>query len=223
MKKKKIIVYAIVLLLLVSCVGLGAISMFMGNSYKNNKVTFEVQDDLAYSKIEAKYYYNNQENTDKAYGPEYYTQSSDLNLEEFSGFKTWNIGDSQFNPEYDGVETFKYEVIITNLNSEKALSITLADVAIGNKTENNNTIVCFYTKISYTIGGGVEEVQFNNKAGEEINTNYYTTGHTSVDLNVAKQVPVGSQIKIVIELERKTKTESFTIANNFRVNLATAD
>lgn len=222
MKNKKVIIYSIILLLLISCVGLGAASLIMADNYKNNNVTFEVEDDMAYSKIEGKYYYNNQEQTAKAYGPEYYTQSSDLDIQAFNGFKTWNIGDSTFNPEYDGVETFKYEITITNLNTEKALEITLADVAIGNKTENNVTVLCFYTKISYFIGEGTEQVQFNNKEGEEVNLNYYSEGQTSVDINVASQVAVNSKIKIVVELERKTKTESFTILNNFKVNLQTA-
>ena len=73
------------------------------------------------------------------------------------------------------------------------------------------------------VGDGEEDVQFYNKAGEEVNLNYYTDGHNTVDIGQAEKVPVGSKIKIVIEITRLTRTEAFIISNNFRVGLATTN
>ena len=225
MKKGKILIYSVVLLLLVACVGLGAFSLVIKDSYSNNKITFEVNNNGAYCKVSGKYYYNGAEQTDKNYDPTAYTQSSDLQPEKFEGFPVWNIGESMFDVEYEGAspETLTYEITIENLNSEKALTITLSDVAVGEKQKEQETLMCFYTKITYQLSNEEAEVQFNNKTGEEVNIGYYTSGQKSVDVSAIKEIPVASSITITIELERKTKTEEFTFLNNFKVNIDTVN
>lgn len=225
MKKGKILIYSVVLLLLVACVGLGAFSLVMKDRYTNNKITFEVNYDGAYCKVSGKYYYNGNEQTDKRYDPTAYTQSSDLQPEKFEGFPVWNIGESMFDVEYKGEnpETLTYEITIENLNPEKTLAITLSDVAVGEKQKAQETFMCFYTKITYQLSDEEAEVQFNNKTGEEVNIGYYTSGQKTVDVSAIKEIPVASSITITIELERKTKTEEFTFLNNFKVNIDTVN
>ena len=69
MKKRKIIIYSIVLLLLLSCIGLGTFSLLMGEKFTNNNIVFEVNDEEAYCQISGEYFYNNVVDADKAYTP----------------------------------------------------------------------------------------------------------------------------------------------------------
>lgn len=223
MKKRKIVIYSIIAFLLLACVGLGTASLLMGDKFTNNNISFQVDDAAAYCRITGEYFYNNEEQTEKKYEG-VYAQNDDLQPTEFSGFPVWNIGESHFNREYQGKESLKYQITIENLNSSKSLQITLADVAIGEKMKTNNSkVMCFFTKITYKVDDGSEEVQFSNKTGEEVNTMLYTPGQQVIDINTPKLVPVDSQIIITIELLRNTNTESFNLANNFTVGIATVE
>lgn len=224
MKKRKIVVYSIIAFLLLACVGLGTASLVMGDKFTNNNISFQVNDSAAYCKVTGKYFYNGEEQAGKSYDTQVYSQSSDLQPTEFGGFPVWNIGESHFDREYQGKETLKYQITIENLNPSKALQITLADVAVGEKIKTNNSkVMCFFTTITYQVDQGAQEVQFSNKTGEEVNNTLYTSGQQVIDINTPKSVPVASQIIITIELERNTNTESFNLANNFTVGIATAE
>ena len=226
MKKQKIVIYSLILVLLVTCIGFGIITMFVQNRYKNNNVSFEVNDNMGYCKVSGKYYYNGEEITEKAYAEQEYSLRSDLDEKPFRGFAKWDLGQSIFNVDYKGEnpETLTYVISITNLNKEKPLSITISDVAVGEKLRNNQMIMCFYTTISYKINGvdNVDNVLFSNKDGEEVNTGFHTIGEKFVNINSGIDVPVNGEIIITISIERKTKTEQFSFDNNFKVNIGVA-
>lgn len=220
MKKKKIVFYSIILLLLLGCLGMGAISIFMGDSYKNNNVSFVVDKSQAYCRIEGSYYYNGQIQNDKSYLKEY-GYGGDLSENAFQGFPIWDLGVSKFDVEYSGEapETFSYIIKITNLNPNKDLAITLADIAVGEKIKTNKTVICFYTTITYDIGGVDSGVLFSNKEGQEVNEQLYTSGQKVVDINNKTVIPINSYTIIKVELERKTLIEPFQFVNNFRINI----
>lgn len=221
MRKKKIIFNGIILLLLILSVGLGIMSIFMGDRYKNNKVSFVVDKAHAYCRIEATYFYNGQIQNDKTYSKAY-EYGQDLSQGGFEGFPAWDLGTSMFDVEYSGAtpETFSYVIKISNLNPDRDLCVTLADIAVGEKIKSNKTVMCFYTTITCDIGGTSSSVLFSNKEGEEANEHIYTSGQKLVDINSETIIPIGSYITIKVEIERKTRVEAFEFANNFKINIS---
>lgn len=218
MKKKRVIFYSIILLVLVVFVGVGVIGFISKDTYKNNNITFVVDSLKAYSRIQGKYYYNGQELTNKAYD-EKYTEEDEYSKDGTKSFKQWDIGESAFTGETN-TETFSYEITITNLNREHALAITLSDVAVGEDLVYSQKEVYFYTTIAYQLSGQSSQVMFSNVEGQEINYSLFTLGTKKVAISTPQQIGVNQSLTITIQIQRKTKVNSFDFVNNFKINLS---
>lgn len=223
MQRRKLIIYVVILILLFVSLGAGTFAILKQNSYKDNNVTIEITNKKAYSRIQAKYYHNGEEKTDLSYD-ESYEEGYDYSPNGFTTYPEWKIGESAFTVDYngEGPETLKYEIIVTNLNNEYDLLVSLKDVAVGEKEVGAEKEVYFYTTISYQINSQEPEIKFCNKEDSLVGYNEYN-GNQKVSVKDQQLIPkaqsINSTLKIVIEIERKTKVKAFDISNNFKISL----
>lgn len=224
MKKKKIVIYSVILVILLCCISLGTAAILAGNQYKNNNISFVVEDDEAYCMISGEYFYNGESVNDKTYTEVSYKKEDYYSEKGFSGFKVWDIGDSYFDSSYDSenLENFEYKIQITNLNEVKNLVVSMADVAVGEKVVNSEKEILFYTTITYQIDNGSNNVMFCNKEDNLVNYDLYS-GNQKVSINndKAQVLEPNQKISIGIKIERKTKVTSFNIKNNIKISLST--
>ena len=218
MKKKKLLFYISIMVVLIAFLTVGVVSFLVGDTYKNNNIVFYLDSTNAYSRIQGKYFYNNEEQIEKAYDQSY-TEEDELSKNGVRNFETWDIGISSFTGQTD-FEEFKYEIVITNLNNNNPINISLSNVAVGEQIKNNEKIILFYTTITYQMGNEAPTVMFSNKEGSEVNYGLYAQGTKSVSLSDKKQIDIEKSLKITVQIERKTKVESFTIDNNMQINLS---
>lgn len=234
MTKRKIIFYSIILIILFSFLTVGTIGTIMGNTYKNNEVSFVVDDVKAYCNILGKFYYKNSETqyaevTDTLYRPynQTYYPGAEYSQQGFDGFAQWeSLPDANFNIDKKQ-EVYKYEIVITNLNPNLDLSVQLKNVIIGQETTSEDLL--FYTTISYKLDDGENVVKFSNK-GEGVNLGLYKNNTRRVSLIKDVQsgvdnsaiIPVKSKLTISVEIERKTITKTINgdiYTNNFTISL----
>lgn len=225
MKRKRLIIYIVVLILMICFIGVGVASLIMQNKYKNNNVEFELNDAQAYCIIDGKYFINGHENTDKAY-LESYQVGSEYDKNGFDGFPMWNIGESRFEiSEENEQNIIKFEIKITNLNANSPISVILKDVAVGEEIDGGNTYRYFNTKITYKLGEETAAVKFNNKEGEQVNYESYINESKVVDVPLIELAAYNSanpyEIQITIEFERVEKVKRFDFDNNFKIILDT--
>lgn len=222
MKRKRLVLYIIVLILMICLIGVGVASFIIQNQYTNNNVEFELGSAQAYCTISGKYYINGVEDENYAYYDSY-EYGSEYEKNGFDGFDTWNIGESKFEAIGDDsvANTIKFEISIVNLNPTESITASLHDVAVGEIFENNTVHRYFNTKITYQFGAGSIETKFNNREGEQVNYESYITNSKTISVP-AQEIAIANQLKITIEFERIEKVEAFSFHNHFLIKLNAA-
>lgn len=215
--KKRIIIYSVLVCILTSLICFGLFDLILKTRYKNNEITFRVNNDDAFFVASGEYYYGDTSEPTKTYSAQY------IQEEYYSGkqvtISPWNIGESKFvndddNPN-NNVKTLTYVINIKNANSERNLAINLLSVA-AHKTPY------FYTEISYKNADNDEITKFsNNPDNLVLNDLYYNPVTNPTKVNITEKEVVGSNksLQITIKLTLNTRTKSFTVDNNFILEL----
>lgn len=235
MVKRRVIIYVVTLITLLTCVSVGTVAAVQNNKFKNNNISFIVGSENAYCSLEAKYYYCGEEKVEQAYEKKTYTETERYSKEGFSGFGSWtNLNTkSYFDKNYDKSEpeTIMFEFHVTNLSYQDDLYISLYDIAVGEQLPSQGNEVYFYTTISYEINGA-ETIMFTNSEPKVNYDMYINQGQSQkITLNTESTVcklgkiesgnmPVNAKIKI--KMERKTIVSRFNIKNNIKVNFSTS-
>lgn len=214
--KRKIIIYSVLLGLLLIMAGVGVFDLVIKTKYKNNEITFRVQNEDAFFVANASYYYGDVTEATKTFNLSY-SQDDYYNGKVCQG-GTWNIGNSQFvydeNNSQNNITLLKYVFSIKNINDEKKLNVKLSNVAA-----NINNY--FTTTINYKNGTN-DRVMFSNNPNNEVNKSLYYNEATpnKVDISTNEYVEMGQTLEITITLELIKVAESFNISNNFSLELA---
>lgn len=213
---KKIIYYSILLGVLAILTGFGIYNLISATTYKNNEVTFQVNNDDAFFEAHGNYYYGQTNEPTSTYVGAKYSQD-DYYLGNIPTFSVWSLGTSEFvidsaNPENDVTE-LKYVITITNLNLEKELNIDIKGIAVH---PNNHFITTVHYKDSINdklMFSSDDSVVGNNK------DLYYnldkTTDADDRYVNILNyKIASLDTLEITITLELNTKTKEFTLDNN---------
>ena len=234
MTKRKIIFYSAIIIILLSFLTLGTVVMLMGDTYKNNEVSFFIDDVKAQCNISGKFFYKDKQsdyaevtdNSYKAYNQTYYP-GEEYSPSGFGGFAIWDsLPDAKFNVGKEE-EVYKYEIVITNLNPTLELTAQIKNVIVGEDLADGDLL--FYTTISCQINDGENVIKFSNK-GEGVNKDLYQDNSLHVSLvkdiesgvDNSTKIPVNSKLKISVEIERRTNTKPIdgdTYTNNFTISL----
>ena len=215
--KRKIIIYSVLLGLLLIMTGVGIFDLVIKTKYKNNEITFRVQNDDVFFVANASYYYGDVSEATKTFNLSY--SQGDYYKGKVCQGGTWNIGNSQFvyddnNPQ-NNITLLKYVFSIKNINDEKKLNVKLSNVAA-----NKNNY--FITTISYKNGTN-DRVMFSNNPNNEVNKKLYYNEFTTpykVDISTNEYVKKEQTLEITITLELIKVAESFNVSNNFSLELA---
>lgn len=214
--KKKIIYYSILLALLTVAVGFGMYNIVASTNYKNNRVSFKVNNDDAFFQASGTYYYGAVDEPTSTYVGAKYSQEDYYNgvTPEFA---TWDLGTSEF--VYDStnsknnVTVLKYIVTIKNINTERILKVDMKGVAVHSDAH-------FITTISCKLGSNQDQLVFCNDPDSSANLNIYNSNNDYVDIT-NKQIASGETVQFTISFELNTKTKQFTLDNNVSFELST--
>ena len=221
---KKIIYYSILLGVLVIAAGLGLYNLIIGTTYRNNEVSFKVNNDDAYFQAWGDYYYGNTDTPTSTYEGAIYSQE-DFYQGTVPSFSVWSLGTSEFvidnaNAENDVTE-LKYVVSIKNLNMEKALNIDVKGIAVH---PNNHFITTVHYKRTAFDG-----IIFSNDEDSPVNKDLYYNLDKTTDADdryvniVNQQLAIGDTLQITISLTLNTKTKGFTLDNNIAFEMTAID
>lgn len=219
---KRIIYYSILLGLLTIVAGFGLYSLISATSYKNNDISFKVNNEDAFFQASGDYYYGATDTPTSTYEGAKYSQE-DYYQGIVPSFSIWSLGTSEFivdasNPENDVTE-LKYVVKIKNLNMENSLNIDVKGVAVHPSSH-------FITSIHYKTST-VDGIIFSNDEDNPVNKDlYYNLDKNSPDddryVNVVNQeLASGDTLEITINLILNTKTKQFTFDNNITFEIST--
>ena len=215
--KKRIILYSILLGILTVTFGLGIYGLISATRYKNNNVSFVVNNNQAYFSSIGQYYCG--ENAILSGVPNSSYEARYTQADYYNGANgtvdAWQIGASEFiysdiEPETN-VSTLKYVIKIKNENSERNLSVKLNGVAV-------NQYNYFITNIKYQNGDNSETTVFSNDPENLVNYNLYfnpTISPNKVDIPTEEVVQRGDTLTVTITLTLNTKTKAFNLENNF--------
>lgn len=221
---KKIIYYSILLGLLVVAVGFGLYNLIIGTSYKNNELSFKVNNEDAFFQAWGDYYCGSTDTPTSTYVGAKYSQE-DYYQGNIPTFSVWSLGTSEFiidnnNPENDVTE-LKYVVTIKNLNMEKSLNIDVKGVAVHPNAH-------FITSIHYK-SSAFDGIIFSNDTDSPVNKDLYynldkTTDSDDRYVNIVNhQIGSGDTLEITISLQLNTKTKEFTLDNNISFEMTTVN
>ena len=221
---KKIIYYSILLGVLVIAAGLGLYNLIIGTTYRNNEVSFKVNNEDAYFQAWGDYYYGNTDTPTSTYEGAKYSQE-DFYQGTVPSFSVWSLGTSEFvidnaNAENDVTE-LKYVVSIKNLNMEKALNIDVKGIAVH---PNNHFITTVHYKSTAFDG-----IIFSNDEDSPVNKDLYYNLDKTTDADdryvniVNQQLAIGDTLQITISLTLNTKTKGFTLDNNIAFEMTAID
>lgn len=222
---KKMIYYGILLGLLAIVAGFGLYNIVSSVNYKNNELTFKVNNEEAYFQASGDYYYGDTDVPTSTYVGAKYSQD-DYYQGVVPSFSVWSLGTSEFkiddaNPD-NNVTTLKYVISIKNLNTEKSLNINTKNVAV-------HPYAHFITTIHYE-STSFNGVIFSNDPDNSVNkVLYYNLDKTSdADdkyVSIPNQALVsGDTLKITITLTLNTKTKEIRdFDNNITFELSAID
>lgn len=220
--KNKIIIYSVLLVVLTVLTGFGIFNLILKTHYKNNEVSFKINDVDAYFQAVGNYYYGDVSEPTKTFEAEYLEEK----YYEGSGtvIKVWDIGESKFinddeHPE-NNVMLLKYEVTITNCNVEKNLNIKLSDVAV--HRDNYFTTEIYYEKDE------ISNLIFSNVPDNEKNMDIYynpVVNPNKASITTNEVVGIGKSLKVTIllKLTQRTKPIDPPMDNNFYFTLETVE
>lgn len=208
--RRRIVIYSIFLALLTALTGLGVYNLIRSTVYKNNEVSFVVNNQEAYFIADGSYYYGKDAEASYPYHARYLQE--DYYQGQSASVGTWTIGTSQF--KVDEITELKYVINISNKNDKRNLKVNLSKVAM-------HKGVNFITEIKYQIADQAEEIVFSNKEGQQVNYSYYNESSSPDSVTVGDDavLGIGKSMQITITLTLNTKTKGFTINNNFAITL----
>lgn len=217
--KRRIIIYSVLLGFLTVLTGVGLFNLVVNTRYRNNEVSFKVNNDQAFFEVVANYYYGETAEPANSYNAKY-LQEDFYNGEEAT-VNAWEIGPSVFvkddeHPE-NNIELLTYTINITNRNAERNLNVKVNNVAVQKDAY-------FITEIFYKNDENDEKLMFTNdveKSSEDGYLQFYNPAVNPNLVSITQNEVVGSNktLQIKITLKLNTRTKAFTVDNNFSIEL----
>ena len=217
--KSRIIIYSVLLGLLTALTGVGLFNLVVNTRYKNNEVSFKVNNDQTFFEVAGNYYYGEITEPTKTYNAKYIQEDFYNGID--ATIEPWDIGASQFirddeHPENDK-DILTYIINITNKNSERNLNVKLNNVAV-------HKDAYFITEISYVNDGINKGLMFTNDSQKSDDDGYLNSYNPAVNPNLVsissdEIVAFNKTLQIKITLKLNTRTKAFTVDNNFSIEL----
>ncbi|MBE7082756.1 MAG: hypothetical protein E7378_03685 [Clostridiales bacterium] len=222
MNKLRLTINIILAVLLVFLGTLGTVQLVKDWKYKNNDVSFIVNDQDAYFSAVGNYYYGQEAINSKTPSIEEYkveyTQEHYYAKEEFQ-VGNWAIGDTKF--VLDEIDIFMIELNITNLNLEYAMVAKAKDIAYQNNTTAGEIDPFFITKVDYKNGSSAQKTVFCNDPENKVNLHYYNASAALKTVSINEEVIApGETLTMIFTYKLNTRTDKFEFAaNNIKIEL----
>ena len=229
MNKLRLTINVILAVLLLGLGALGTVQLIKDWQYKNNNVSFIINDKDSYFSAVGNYYYG-QEAIDKKtpsieeYTVEY-TQDHYYSQEAFQ-VSNWKIGNTKFiidpDDESKEIKIFMIEIKITNKNDKYNMGIKASGIAYQNNTDGNVMNPFFITKADYINGNGNQRTVFCNDPENPVNLDYYNASVSPYSVSIEEEVVAPQEtLTMLFTYKLNTRVNKFELANNIKIELST--
>lgn len=233
MNVKKVVIYSVIAVILVVFAGAGVFTLIKNQEFTNNDISFVLENKLAYCTIQGWYYLGtdaiNSETSTSTYDKVTYDISDELSAKtnEDAIFPRWDVGDSVliYNDDDEeniiDVSVVKFVVLIENKNLEMPLSVSIRDIGISEQEfdgEDTNGILCF-TRAEYYYGGTQGRYTVFDNQRKIANSKCDRINGQTLNITDMVEIPVDDSVFIELTFTRNTRSQTFSLTNNFTFSL----